>query len=122
MIMGFTGTMAEWDPALIQRLSARHRVIADSFLLQPQTLAAQNRAEGPLWYGRGRRAYADLPRLDKATLVTDGTLDVVVPTPNSKLISSRIPDARLSLFRHSGHAFLFQRNRGFARRVIAFLG
>jgi pimeloyl-ACP methyl ester carboxylesterase len=27
MIMGFTGTMAEWDPALIERLSARYRVI-----------------------------------------------------------------------------------------------
>ena len=106
----------------IRRVPTWPGITADSFLVPPQSLAAQNRAEGPLWYGRGRGAYADLPRLDKATLVADGTLDIVVPTPNSKLVASRIPNARLRLFRHSGHAFLFQRNRGFARRVIAFLG
>ena len=53
--------------------------------------------------------------------MADGRLDIAVPTPNSKIVAARIPGARLKLFRGSGHAFLFQLQSHFTRRVEAFL-
>ena len=105
----------------INRVSRWPGLNANSFLVPPASLAAQARAEGPLWYGRGLGAYSELPELDKPTLVADGRLDIVVPTPNSKIVAARIPGASLKLFRHSGHAFLFQLNRHFAQHVRRFL-
>jgi pimeloyl-ACP methyl ester carboxylesterase len=191
MVMGFGATMSVWDPALIERLARRHRVImfdnrgvgesagapidpgspravqpkpwvmkilndpntspedlvrilfppkrqwagsawlqrivtwpgvtAQSYEVPPETLAAQTRAEGPLWLGPGRGAFARLPTIRKRTLVAAGRRDIVEPPKNSRLIARRISDARLKLYRMSGHAFLAQLHDRFARHVVRFL-
>lgn len=91
------------------------------FYVAPETVAAQNRAEGALWYGRGRGAYADLPRIRHRALVAAGLKDVVVPPRNSRLIAGRLPRAELVTYKDAGHGFLIQHHKAFARKVIRFL-
>ena len=55
------------------------------------------------------------------TLVTDGTLDIVEPPENSRIIARRIPRAKLTLYRGAGHAHLFQFHGRYAGDVNGFL-
>ena len=93
----------------------------DAFTTPSATVAAQVRAEGPLWFCKGCGAYPKLPRVRAPTLVTDGTLDILEPPENSRIIARRIPGAKLTLYRGGGHAHLFQFNGRYAGEVNGFL-
>ena len=55
------------------------------------------------------------------TLVAGGTADRFLPIANSRLLARLFPSAELRLYRHAGHAFLFQPSTRFVRRVNSFL-
>jgi pimeloyl-ACP methyl ester carboxylesterase len=57
----------------------------------------------------------------RPVLVADGTEDIVVPAVNSRRLARRIPDARLKLYSHAGHAFRVQDQARFAPLVDRFL-
>ena len=81
----------------------------------------QTRAEGPLWTCKGCGAYTGLPTVRARTLVTDGSLDILEPPANSRIIARRIPDAKLTFYRGAGHAQLFQFHGRYAGEVNGFL-
>jgi pimeloyl-ACP methyl ester carboxylesterase len=55
------------------------------------------------------------------TLVADGTLDQLDPTPNDWLLARGVPGASLILYPDAGHAFLFQDAGAFVPAVGKFL-
>ena len=55
------------------------------------------------------------------TLVADGTLDQLDPTPNDRLLARSVPGASLILYPDAGHAFLFQDAGAFVPAVGKFL-
>jgi pimeloyl-ACP methyl ester carboxylesterase len=55
------------------------------------------------------------------TLVADGTLDQLDPTPNDWLLARSVPGASLILYPDAGHAFLFQDAGAFVPAVGKFL-
>lgn len=104
------------------------RIAADLHYMPPQALtlspAMQRRqvlASGKRWYRPGRGAYARLPRIRQRTLVADGSLDILEPPPNSRMIARRIPRAQLKIYPGAGHGFPVQYSGRFARRINRFL-
>jgi pimeloyl-ACP methyl ester carboxylesterase len=63
-----------------------------------------------------------LAGITQPTLVANGDHDIMVPTPNSRLLADHIPNARLSIYPAAGHGFLFQYPEEFGGEVDAFLG
>jgi pimeloyl-ACP methyl ester carboxylesterase len=63
-----------------------------------------------------------LAGITQPTLVANGDHDIMIPTRNSRLLAANLPSARLSLYPHAGHGFLFQYARDFASEVNTFLG
>ncbi|GAA3071300.1 alpha/beta hydrolase [Pseudonocardia yunnanensis] len=55
------------------------------------------------------------------TLVANGDHDILIPTRNSRLLASNLPNAALSIYPGAGHGFLFQHPEEFAAEVNAFL-
>lgn len=92
----------------------------DGLTTATATVKAQIRAEGPIWTCRGCGAYPRLPTIRTPTLVTDGTLDILEPPQNSRIIARRIPGAKLRFFAGSGHAHLFQFNGRYAGLANGF--
>lgn len=77
------------------------------------------------WSGGGEggdSAYPELARIQHPILVANGHRDVMIPTPNSFLMSQRLPNAELHIYPDSGHGFLFQYPAEFASLVNDFLG
>jgi pimeloyl-ACP methyl ester carboxylesterase len=62
-----------------------------------------------------------LAGIKQPVLVAGGDNDRMVPTPNSRLLADRLPDARLQLYPDAGHGFLFQYPAEFSAEVEAFL-
>jgi pimeloyl-ACP methyl ester carboxylesterase len=109
--------------AYFRRVGSQAGLRRSWFRTPPHVVAAQAVAEGPArWLAPGRGAYAQLPSLRIPTLVADGAEDAVEPPENSRIIASRIPNARLMLYAGAGHAFLFQYHARFGRDVLDFLG
>jgi pimeloyl-ACP methyl ester carboxylesterase len=54
-------------------------------------------------------------------LVAGGTLDVLTPPANDRILARQIPGARRAVWPRAGHAFLFQFAPSFAGRVHEFL-
>jgi pimeloyl-ACP methyl ester carboxylesterase len=107
--------------AYVGRVGTWPGLDADSFTTATATVRAQIRAEGPLWYCRTCGAYRRLPSIRTPTLVTDGSLDIIEPPPNSRILARRIPGAKLRFFAGAGHAHLFQFNARYAGLVNGFL-
>jgi pimeloyl-ACP methyl ester carboxylesterase len=63
-----------------------------------------------------------LAGIEQPTLVANGDNDIMVPTPNSRLLAQHLPNAELSIFPGAGHGFPFQYPVEFADDVNAFLG
>jgi pimeloyl-ACP methyl ester carboxylesterase len=63
-----------------------------------------------------------LAGITQPTLVANGDNDIMVPTPNSRRLAERLPNAELSIYRGAGHGFLFQYPAQFAAEVNDFLG
>ena len=93
--------------------------IPDDFLVPRSGYEAQLGAEDR-WL-RSDATYDALARVHAPTLVADGTLDVLTPPVNSRVIAARIPGARLSLHPRAGHAFLFQNRGRFAAELTSFV-
>jgi pimeloyl-ACP methyl ester carboxylesterase len=51
----------------------------------------------------------ELPLIKASTLVIHGERDAWVPVVNGRIIAERVPGAKLTLFKESGHAFIEQR-------------
>jgi pimeloyl-ACP methyl ester carboxylesterase len=84
------------------------------------TVAAQAKAIIEWWDDRdpaGRQTAS----IAVPTLVADGTIDVVDPVSNARLLAKLIRGARLQLYPDAGHAFLFQDESSFVPRVESFL-
>jgi pimeloyl-ACP methyl ester carboxylesterase len=114
------GTAAQ--KAYVQRLFGWPAVTPNDFSASPSITREQSVAEGQRhWYCRTCGAYPRLGSVRARTLVADGRKDIVEPTQNSRLISRRIPGAKLALFTGSGHAFLFQDHGAVASRITRFL-
>jgi poly(3-hydroxyoctanoate) depolymerase len=62
-----------------------------------------------------------LHRLRQPTLVVAGDKDPSVPLRNSRLLASRIPDARLHVVAGAGHLFLLDEPENAAPAIIDFL-
>ncbi len=65
---------------------------------------------------------ADLRGVGSPVLVVTGDRDVVTPPANSRVLAAVIPGARLMLWPHAGHSFLFQEPSAVATEVAGFLG
>jgi pimeloyl-ACP methyl ester carboxylesterase len=63
-----------------------------------------------------------LAGITQPTLVANGDNDIMVPTPNSRLLAERLPNAELSIYRGAGHGFLFQYPAQFTAEVDDFPG
>ncbi len=105
-----------WKAGVGAAFAANHFQPATSFSVPAATAAAQARAAGPLWLGRGRGVVARLGSVRARVLVAGGRLDVVVPTENARLLLRRLPHAASAVYTDAGHAFLFQRPAAFAAR------
>jgi len=66
-------------------------------------------------------SYWDLPRIGSATLVATGSDDVLVKPRNSKILASRIPNARLELLADLGHRAIWEAPEEIADFVGDFL-
>ncbi|EXM19503.1 Alpha/Beta hydrolase fold [Fusarium oxysporum f. sp. vasinfectum] len=66
-------------------------------------------------------AYERLSGLKIPVLVTNGSNDYMIPTPNSYLIYQKVPNGQLILYPNSGHGFLFQYAPTFVKHVETFL-
>lgn len=110
--------------ALYQYLGERDVAIANGFIPSdlPETLAvreAQWNAVGTLV--QQDTTAAALAKLNIPALVTGGANDDLINPKNFKLTAKTIPGARLIIYPHSGHAFLFQYPEKFGNAVNAFL-
>jgi len=68
--------------------------------------------------------WTSLPRLGRIqcpTLVLAGEADAMVPPVNSRILASRIRDARLEVFPEAGHLLLMDQAERCARTIVPFL-
>jgi pimeloyl-ACP methyl ester carboxylesterase len=65
--------------------------------------------------------YRDLPRIKAPTLVATGAHDVLVKPRNSRILASRIPNARLELLHDLGHRAIWEAPEEIADLVGDFL-
>lgn len=69
----------------------------------------------------GRQLPQDLTRIRIPVLVANGDHDVMVPTPNSRDMASRIPGAELVIYDDAGHGGIFQCHAQFVPTALTFL-
>ncbi len=105
--------------AWLNAIAAQPNLTGADFDTPAATMAAQERANGPLWYRHG--AYARLGRITAPTLVAHGTDDVIVPPGNARILARRIRNAQRLTVPDAGHGFLFQDPAVRAQAVAAFL-
>lgn len=69
----------------------------------------------------GHDTYERLPNIKSPTLVISGDADRIVPVENSKLLTSRIPDAQLLILEKMGHGFFVEAVDVASKAIIDFL-
>ncbi len=62
-----------------------------------------------------------LPQITAPTLILAGTADQLIPSDNSRIMASRIPNAKLVLFEGAGHGYLWEAEDEANQIVHAFL-
>lgn len=62
-----------------------------------------------------------LQQIDIPVLVTNGTDDIMTPTPNSYLLQQRLRNAELHIYPDAGHGHLYQVPEKFAEQLELFL-
>lgn len=70
---------------------------------------------------QGHDTWAELANIQNPTLVLAGKEDILVPPENSKILSERIPNARLKVIEGGGHQFLIEQPDAFNNAVLEFL-
>ncbi len=73
------------------------------------------------WEKSGGEPYADLKKISQPVLVTNGSIDVMIPTVNSFTLSEHLPNAQLIIYPDSGNGSLFQHADAFTSHVSEFL-
>jgi 3-oxoadipate enol-lactonase len=71
--------------------------------------------------GMGFDALARVGDIEATTLILHGTEDAVVDSRNAGLLAERLPDARVRLFRGTGHLFFWEQPDRFVAAVEEFL-
>jgi len=66
-------------------------------------------------------AYSRLPQIVAPALVIHGDSDRLVPPANGRMISERIPGAKLVMLPHAGHIFLTDQEEAAQQAVLEFL-
>jgi pimeloyl-ACP methyl ester carboxylesterase len=66
-------------------------------------------------------AYAILPAISQEVLVVAGQSDLIIPTANAIVLSSRLGKGLLHIYPDSGHGFLFQYHDKVVQLVSSFL-
>jgi pimeloyl-ACP methyl ester carboxylesterase len=117
----FPADQQEAGEAWMSAIGEQPDLSAADFAAPAPTMAAQERAVGRLWLGRGQGSYARLPQLRAQTLVAFGREDVVAPPANARILGRRLPDATLRGYADAGHAFLFQQPAAKAAVFARFL-
>ena len=69
----------------------------------------------------GFDTYDRLPQIRVPTLILAGTADQLIPSDNSRILASRIPNAKLVLFEGAGHGYLWEAEEEANRTVHDFL-
>ena len=69
----------------------------------------------------GFDTYDRLPQIRVPTLILAGTADQLIPSENSRILASRIPNAKLVLFEGAGHGYLWEAEEEANRTVHDFL-
>jgi pimeloyl-ACP methyl ester carboxylesterase len=59
--------------------------------------------------------------VDKPVLVVNGDDDIMLRTVSSFHLARMLPDARLSIYPHSGHGGIFQHHDLFVAQTLDFL-
>ena len=70
---------------------------------------------------QGHDTWKDLVGVQNPTLVLVGKEDVLVPPENSRILATRIPNARLRVIEGGGHQFLIEQPDDFNSAVLEFL-
>ncbi len=68
----------------------------------------------------GHDVWNALPSITAPTLVLHGSEDAVMPLANARLLSERIPDAKLDVFDGAGHLFFHEQPERSAEATSAF--
>lgn len=79
---------------------------------------------GYLWQLSAMRRWTSLPylrRMTMPTLVMGGDDDPIIPLVNARMITSRMPNAKLHVVKGGGHLFLFTRAEEMAAHIREFL-
>jgi pimeloyl-ACP methyl ester carboxylesterase len=66
-------------------------------------------------------SYDRLPQVKAPTLVICGTKDRLMPTENSKILASRIPQAELAMIENAGHGFFTDSAEESSKIILDFL-
>ena len=66
--------------------------------------------------------YDRLPQIKAPTLVIAGTADRLVPVENSRILASRIPNAKLVILKNMGHFFFVEALEEANKAILDFLG
>jgi pimeloyl-ACP methyl ester carboxylesterase len=106
----FAKKTVEEQPELVEealRVMARNNQPKPSYLLQLGAVMMHD-------------TFDRLPEIKHTTLVMTGTEDILVDPRNSRLISERIPDARLVEFPETGHVFFTEKPDDVNRVLIDF--
>jgi pimeloyl-ACP methyl ester carboxylesterase len=69
----------------------------------------------------GFETWDQLPQIRVPTLILAGTDDQLIPAENSRILASRIPDARMVLFEGAGHGYLWEAEDEANHVVLDFL-
>lgn len=95
---------------LLKRSLENAHLMAPPYALQRQAMAVMT-----------FNAYDRLPEVNATTLVMTGTNDKIVPAANSRILTERIPQARLVEFEGAGHGFLVEKAAETNAAVLDFL-
>jgi pimeloyl-ACP methyl ester carboxylesterase len=91
-------------------MQARHRNPASPYGYAMQLLG-----------GAGWSSWPFLARIPHETLVINGDEDPLVPVANAKMLSQRIPRARLEIVQRAGHLFLWDDAENVGPRIRQFV-
>lgn len=69
----------------------------------------------------GHDTYDRLPQIQAPTMIIAGTADRLVPVQNSRLLASRIPDAKLVILQNMGHGYLVEAADEANKAILDFL-
>jgi pimeloyl-ACP methyl ester carboxylesterase len=84
------------------------------------TVAAHSAAARE-WGAAARASFDYLKGITHATLVVNGSNDIVVPTINSYILQQNLPNAEVVLFPDSNHGSHFQVHESFVQYAASFL-